>query len=138
MRAPSTKRLVETFRDLDRKGANAIRALAHAADDPERLATLIEERHPETARYVRSLYNSPYGSQIWRVTVALHAIDRVLGTYGVEGLGPGRSGDYAPPYEYCNAGDTYSTTLIYKRATDTLLIGCWGDIVEREDPKGEW
>ena len=138
MRAPSAKRLVKSFRDLTRDQANQIRALAHACGNPERLATLVEEKHPATRDYVRSLFSSPYRSQIWRVTVAMHAIDRVLGTYGVEGLGPPRSGDYAPPYEYCNAGDTYSTTLIYKRATDTLLIGSWGDIVEKEDPRGEW
>ncbi len=40
--------------------------------------------------------------------------------------------DYAPPYEYCNAGDPYSATLIYKRATDTLLIAGWGDIAESD------
>ncbi len=120
------------------RARSRVRALAHAVDDPERLATLIEERHPETARYVRQMFNSPYRSQIWRVTVAMHAIDRILGTHGVEVLGPPRNGDYAPPYEYCNAGDAYASTLIYKRATDTLLIGSWGDIVEHEDPKGEW
>jgi hypothetical protein len=28
-------------------------------------------------------------------------------------------------------GDTYATTLIYKRSSDRLSIGSWGDIVER-------
>lgn len=138
MRVPSATRLVETFRDLDRKGANLIRRLAHATDDGARLASIIERECPETHRYARSCYNDPFHSKIWRVTMALHAIDRLLGTYGVEALGPGRSGDYAPPYEYCNAGDTYATTLVYTRNTDTLRIACWGDIVEKHDARGEW
>lgn len=138
MRCPSATKLIDTFRDLDRKQANLIRRLAHACDHGDLLAVLIERECPETHAYVRSLYSSPYRSQIWRVTVVMHAIDRVLGTYGVEGLGPQRSGDYAPAYEYCNAGDTYSTTLIYTRDTDTIRIGCWGDIVEKHDTKGEW
>jgi|HubBroStandDraft_6_1064221.scaffolds.fasta_scaffold213844_2 hypothetical protein len=131
MRVPTTKSLVAAFRDLDTKGANLIRRLAHAADDSVKLAALIERECPATHAYARSCYNDPYNTKIWRVTMALHAIDRILGTHGVETLGEGRRGDYAPPYEYCNAGDTYSTTLIYTRDTDTIRIGCWGDIVER-------
>lgn len=138
MRCPSTDRLVATFRDLDRKGANLIRRIAHACDDREALASLIERECPDTHAYARSCYNDPYASQIWRVTTALHAIDRILGTHGVEGLGPQRSGDYAPAFEYLNAGDTYATTLVYTRDTDTLRIGCWGDIVETHDTRGEW
>jgi hypothetical protein len=34
-------------------------------------------------------------------------------------------------YEYLNTGDTYGTTLIYRRKTDTLSIGNWGDVAER-------
>ena len=78
-----------------------------------------------------TMHGDPYHSQIWRVTVALHAMNQVVGTFGVEGLGPPRGGDYAPPYEYLNTGDTYGTTLIYRRRTDTLTIGSWGDIAER-------
>jgi len=138
MRAPSTKRLVATFSDLDNKRANLIRRLAHATDDKDQLTEIIEKECPDTHEYARSCYHDPYNSKIWRVTMTMHAINRILGTHGIQGLGRGRHGDYAPPYEYCNAGDAYYTTLIYKRETDTLSIGCWGDIVEKEDPKGEW
>ena len=130
MRAPSTNALVAAFRDLDRKGANLIRAIAHAVDDRDKLAALIEKRCPETRAYARSCYSDPYNSHMWRVTMALHAINIVLGTYGVEPLGTVRAFS-GPSYEYCNAGDTYATTLIYTRATDTIRIGCWGDIAER-------
>lgn len=132
MRAPTVARLVATFRDLDRKRANLIRRIAHACDDRDRLATLIERECPDTHAYARRCYHDPYASHMWRVTMALHAIDRVLGTYGVEPLR--RTDDSpmgAPSHEYLNAGDTYAATLIYHRDADALRIGCWGDIVER-------
>src|ERR1700685_2430408 len=110
MRAPSTNALVTAFRDLDRKGANLIRALAHATNNAGKLAALIEKRFPSPHASARSRYNHPYQSHMWRVTMATHAIDVVLGTHGVEPLGTvyARSG---PPYEYCDAGDTYSPPL---------------------------
>jgi hypothetical protein len=133
MFVPSVKRLTSAFRDLDSKGARLIRALAHAVDDPEALAALVEAKCPMTHAYVRSMYSDPYNSRTWRRTVALHAIDLALGTHGVEALGPVdmRSG---PPYEYCNAGDTYSTTIVYDRDRDRLIVASWGDIAER-DPR---
>lgn len=45
--------------------------------------------------------------------------------------GGSRTSAGAPPYEYLDAGDPYTPTLIYKRDTDNLYIGCWGDIAER-------
>lgn len=134
MRAPSAKTLISTFR-LSADAAKHIRAFAGAADDGERLKELVDMWAPATANYVRSMYSDPYRSQLWRNTVALHAIDEHFGTYGVEGLGPPRSGDYAPPYEYLNAGDPYSATLIYDRDKDRLFVGSWGDISEQHP---EW
>jgi hypothetical protein len=129
MRVPSATRLVEAFRDLDRKGANLIRRIAHACGDRDRLAALIERACPETHAYARRCHSDPYDSHMWRVTMALHAIDRVLGTLGVEPLGPIAMRE-GPPYQYCDTGDAYAPTLIYTRATDTIRIGCWGDLVE--------
>ena len=131
MRVPSIERLTVRL-NLTREQAKLVRALGHAVDDPEKLAHLVEEHVPATAGYVRSMHSSPYDSHMWRVTVALDAMNNVLGTYGVEPLGPqGNSSEgYAPSYEYLNTGDTYRTTLIYRRKTDTLSIGDWGSIVE--------
>lgn len=134
MRAPTAKRLCATF-DIDRKQANLIRKLAKACDSGEKLESLIAKHCPSTDAYARSCHHWPFSSHMWRVTMVLHAIDAIIGTYGVEGLGRG-SFRVGPPYEYCNAGDPYATTLIYKRATDNLYIGCWGTIAERL-PKGE-
>lgn len=125
MRCPSTKTLTATFRDLSIKDANLIRKLAKAVDSADELEKLIDKSCPQTRDYARSCHGDPYTSQMWRTTMALHAIDVALGGYGVESLGP-RS-----EYEYINFGDPYTTTLIYRRKTDSLSIGCWGDIAEK-------
>jgi hypothetical protein len=121
---------VKTFRNLSAADARLIKRIAKAHDERDQLATLIEKCCPETQSYVRSLHSDPYRSGIWRTTVALHAINVLVDGHGIEGLGEPRGGDYAPPYEYINMGDTYAATLVYKRDTDTLSIGSWGDIAE--------
>jgi hypothetical protein len=137
MRAPSQKALLERFRDLTPEDAKLIRTLAKAVDEDipghfaDPLRDLVEDHTPDTAKYVRSMYSDPYDSHIWRVTVALHATNEIMGTYGVEGLGPDIGGPTPPPYEYLNTGDTYATTLIYRRRDNSLNIGSWGDIAER-------
>jgi hypothetical protein len=130
MRMPSSRRLQDDLH-LTAEQAKLVRAIGHATDDGEILSTIIEASVPRTAGYVRSMHSDPYGSHMWRVTVALHAMDAIIGTHGVEALGPPSGGNYAPPYEYLNTGDTYSTTLIYRRKTDTVSIGDWGSIAER-------
>ena len=109
MRSPSVKKLVAAFRDLDARGARQIKKIASDA-----------------------------GSGFRSVSEALEKINIILEMHGVEGMGPVDRYDYAPAYEYLNAGDTYATTLIYKRATDRLFIGTYGDVVEREDKDGTW
>jgi hypothetical protein len=121
---------MQTFR-LDSEQANLIRKLAKNTDEPEKLSELVEAYCPATVQYVHRMHSSPWDSHMWRVTVALHAMNEIMAMYGVEGLGPTSGPSYAPPYEYLNAGDTYNTTLIYRRSTDTLSIGTWGDIAEK-------
>ena len=131
MISPQLKRLRETF-DLDAAQAKLIKQLCAARDSAEKLAHIIENHCPDTAAYAGGCHRSPYHSQMWRTTLVLHAIDCILGTHGVEALDP--DGVYCvhpPAYEYCNTGDTYATTLIYKRETDRLFVGCWGAIAER-------
>jgi hypothetical protein len=57
----------------------------------------------------------------------LEILDEILGTCGVEGM-------VEPDVQYCNAGDTYATTLLYYE--DELWIGDWGSIVEEEEEVG--
>src|SRR5262245_24091321 len=55
-------------------------------------------------------------------------IDVVLGTHGVEYVPAGHNAK-SPAFYYCNAGDTYATTIIKVRGR--FRVGCWGVIVER-------
>lgn len=131
MRSPSIQRLLAEFPRLSRGEANLIKQLASAVDNPDALSQLVDNYLPKTARYVRSLYSDPYNSRMWRRTVALEAMDEIMGTHGVEALGPNVGGPNPPPYEYLNTGDSYAATLVYTRKTDTLSIGDWASIVER-------
>jgi hypothetical protein len=130
MRMPSSRRLQDELR-LTPEQAKLIRAIGHAADDGEILSSLIEASVPKTAEYVRRMHSDPYHSHMWRITVALHAMDAILGTFGVEALGPPSGLSHSPPYEYLNTGETYDATLIYRRHTDTVTIGDPGSIAER-------
>lgn len=130
MRCPTTNSLISKL-NLTRDQARAVRRLARKVDSGEDLQAEIEARHPDTLAYVQRMHGSPWNSRMWRVTVALHAIDRAIGTYGIEALRAVDDPELGPPsFEYCNAGDTYAATLIYSHRSDTLRIGSWGDIVE--------
>jgi len=60
--------------------------------------------------------------------VARRRIDGVLNTYGVEYLGHHKRRHL--PVWYCNAGDTYATTVLFMGPV--MRVGCWGDYVERD------
>ena len=129
MRMPSADRLVAAFRDLDRKQALQIRRIGRAVDSWETLAKELA-RVPGCESDARNL--SAHTIHCWRVTYALRAMDRILGTHGIEAFGNRQPrAPYAPAFEYLNAGDTYATTLIYTRDTDTIRIGSWGGIAEK-------
>lgn len=136
-RVPSERVLLDAFRDLTPERAKLIRALAHATNDPVKLSSIIHGNASlaRTAAYAKSCYGDPFDSPVWRRTMMLHAVDVLLETHGVEPLGEVdmRRG---PPYEYCNAGDSYATTLIYFRDADALRIGSWGDLVEHLERRG--
>lgn len=56
------------------------------------------------------------------------AINKLLHTYGVEYVDAGHNRKF-PAFVYCNAGDTYATTVL--KVNGRFRVGCWGDIVER-------
>jgi len=135
MKTPALKKLMETF-GIDRETAALIKKVGKAhTEGREALQKLVEE-HPkleETAKYARSCYNSPWTHSGWRTTMALHAINALVGAYGVEALRPDSDSSTSwPPFEYLNMGDTYATTLVYSRrnGADNLFIGSWGGVVE--------
>lgn len=127
MRMPSMKRLVSDL-NLSIEDAHFIRAIGHAVDRADALKVVLDT-DPRTAPLARDVDGTL--NAMWRRTYALRAMNAILGTHGVEGIGGHDTPFSGPPYEYLNAGDTYATTLIWTRATDTIRIGCWGDIAER-------
>jgi hypothetical protein len=136
MRCPSTKRLRATFPNLQRGQATLIRRLAHDVHHRDTLRNTIEARCPKTHAYALSCYNDPYDGGMWRRTMMLHAIDEILGTCGVEALGPVDM-HKGPPFEYCNTGETYAATIVYSRDSDMLRIASWGDVAERHEHEWE-
>ena len=62
------------------------------------------------------------------VILTLFVANRIIGTYGLERtlLEDGTM------LNYCNAGDTYATTLMHTDAAG-YYVGCWGDAVEQAE-----
>lgn len=99
--------------------------------------------HPAVLELVARCYSMPtIGHK--RTT----ALDAELGTYGVEYI-KGNDTQRSPSFEYCNAGDTYATTIIRFLDNDSIfihlyefnedrgryIVGSWGDIVKKGNYK---
>lgn len=78
--------------------------------------------YPDVDRIFAEYHNAPGARELRRAV-----IDRLLKTCGVEYLGyHKRAGQHV---HYCNAGDAYYATILF--IGDRLVVGCWGDLVER-------
>lgn len=62
-------------------------------------------------------------------TAWMEEISKLGDFSGVESLYPD-----LPHILYCNAGDSYASTLIFNHQTEQVRIGCIGDILERRRP----
>lgn len=121
-RAASVAALIQ-IKDVTREDARRIRAVwradgtdaAHAAAGPVASAR-VDSLHSRD-------YRAPSARRVKR-----ELIDAILQAHGVEYLGIARSNG-ASVY-YCNAGDTYSTTVIFRGGV--LSVGCYGDLIERD------
>lgn len=122
---PSAARLAEAFPDVD---PEVLRGLMSGAIDVEENA----ESFPKTIRWLHQMYNRPSNNEI-----ALHAIDELLGTYGVEGWADPSNFQYG--VSYANTGDSYATTIILKTDWhgDHWILSSWGDLVEQMEADGE-
>ncbi|MGZ7226658.1 hypothetical protein ACXWO0_09350, partial [Streptococcus pyogenes] len=82
----------------------------------------IKDVTEDLAREVRDVWKKG-GPRAWR----REKIDTLISTCGVEYLGyHKRSGQHV---HYCNAGDAYAGTILF--IGDRLVVGCWGDMVEK-------
>lgn len=113
--AASVARLMQ-IKDVTEEDAKLIRAIWKA---PNKQA--IADLYPDIYEVERAFYHPPK----LRATKH-HCIDQILNTSGVEFLGRDkRSGS---DVYYCNAGDSYATTVVF--AGHRLWVGGWADWVE--------
>lgn len=81
----------------------------------------IKDVTEEDAKAIRRVWHND-----WKRSRAMEEIDHILRTSGVEFLGTHKRSDLS--VYYCNAGDTYATTVLF--IGPRLIVGCWGDLVE--------
>ena len=117
MNLPSVKTLDHAFPG---KGKSLWRLLESAAAVQE---------HPAAVELARQCYNPP-GLAYMRLT----ALNDTAETYGIEAVwrddGSRDCSNGRPAFEYLNAGDTYTLTLI-RWASGRYQVASWGDIAER-------
>ncbi len=82
----------------------------------------IKDVTEDDAKMIRQLWHTDRHRDRARL-----AIDKILGTYGVEHLGYSKRTKHE--VYYCNGGDTYATTILF--IGPHLRVGCLGDLVER-------
>lgn len=111
--------------------AASVKALLQIKDVTQENAKLIRKVWKMSSEQLRELdFPGIHEHEVWRWKnreLKRYLVDSILNTCGVEYLGY-----YKPSGEhvyYCNAGDTYSTTVIF--IGSRLVVGCWGDLVEK-------
>lgn len=116
----STERLM-LIKDVTEEDASLIRNIWKAKDGLAALELFRSKSDRADA------YNPATADICGNLNAKRHLIDFILRTYGVEYLGTlKRTGEGV---HYCNAGDSYSTTVIF--IGDRLKVACWADYVER-------
>ena len=91
---------------------------------------ILRESLDGTSARERECYNLPS-----KADVALHYLDSVLGSFGVEGWA--FPNQYKEGFSYLNMGDTYATTLCYRSDIEKFFISSWGVFVEKNPSLSE-
>jgi hypothetical protein len=113
------------IKDVTRQDAEAIREIMKGyAPIPCRCGRLSDPASADAYPYNVCAYYHDGRHRYSR----MDAIDTILGTHGVERIDRGHNAK-SPTIVYCNAGDTYDTTVL--KVNGRFRVGCWGDIVER-------
>ena len=123
----------------------SVKALATITDQPDlvrkalttpNLRVFLNAHCPKTVAWIDRCYHDPLTGHDSRAEVRMVAADELLRTFGVESIRGPRTWDrYWQDTEvvYCNTGDTYAPTLLYRSRTDNFSVGTWGDIAERHN-----
>jgi hypothetical protein len=78
------------------------------------------------------------GNYVWRynlIELQLWVIDKLLDCHGVECIQK-QYGSQDVVMEYCNTGQSDSSTVAYDYKKRKFLVTSWGQWVERNDPNG--
>jgi hypothetical protein len=87
---------------------------------------------PSSYESVSDWISHCYHEPSWIEQVML-AIDEVIETHGVESIY--HNGQIK--CEYCNTGDSYTATIVYRYDKDCFTVAAWGDLVEQYNWNGE-
>ena len=120
------KNLLNSFKNMTKENALLIVQLANGSISDNKFETLVSKR-------VDECYNRPSDVQL-----TMYAINKILGTYGVEGFGYYSQNDiYSVDFaHYCNAGDTYLATICHD-PENGYTINDWGSIYENSPAYAE-
>ena len=118
MKSPSLKTIRQTFPSLLPREARLIKRLFTGALSGGSLYAI-----PAAQSRYDECYHPPAYEDL-----AIHVMDALLGTCGVEGLAL----DLRDGVSYCNTGDSYAPTIILLRLSGRASwhIMCWADMVE--------
>ena len=113
--------------------ADQIMAIVRLSQDRVRDFDEYAAVHPAIAQS-RMFNDLPYTSRAR--TIALHALDAMLGTHGVEGMTNDQHGRNA--FSYLNSGDVYTVTIALVTVDDrtTWQVTTFGDIIEMFEREG--
>ena len=120
MNSPSVRAIRAAFPYLPRGAATAIKKMM-TGDLPEEALNA----YPAAAARIQECYHPPtYNDK------ALHVMDSLLSTFGVEGACVQDS--MHDGFSYCNTGDTYAMTIILRTldGRDQWILCSWGSLVE--------
>jgi len=126
MRHPTADEIVAAFRDVTPEVAALMCELCDAADDSDKLPEVIERAVPELESDAR--YRFQLDTCEKRYFLVLRALDKLLGTHGVEFIPHEHSHEAWP---YLNTGHYEAPTFVLEN--DSLLITSWLDVVEQRE-----
>lgn len=133
--AIKAERIAEEF-DATLFDSNLALLIIRGRFTDETYPSVFERRFPRTFSWVNECFHKPRQREI-----ALHMLDELFKTYGVEGICDSRF--YVDSYcrdivaSYINSGDTYSPTLLLDHIDNRWCLTSWGNFVESLDARLE-
>lgn len=114
----TTKKLLDNFKDLNKKTALTIVKLCNG--------TIAPDSFEGAQKRLKECYNAPSNTDL-----ILNAVNDLIGGFGVEGTPYTDGAIYDEDFiSYINFGDTYATTILYDPGQNKFIIDSWGNVYE--------